>query len=153
MRHVGNFLWFVLGGWLSGLLWVILGVLAFITIVGIPWARSCFVIGVFAFFPFGKEAVNREDLTQTKDIGTGVGGVIGNIIWFVLAGFWLALSHIALALVCFFSIIGIPFALQHLKLAGLCLFPIGKVIVSKQEASIMRKTNAQNSLISRRNSS
>jgi uncharacterized membrane protein YccF (DUF307 family) len=79
--------------------------------------------------PFGSRAVNRYDVTGMSDIGTGPLGVIGNIIWFVLAGWWLALGHLLTALALAITIIGIPFAWAHLKLAGIALWPIGKVIV------------------------
>jgi uncharacterized membrane protein YccF (DUF307 family) len=92
MRAIGNFLWFILGGFLMGLTWWVVGLVAFITIVGIPWGKACFVIGQFTFFPFGKEAVSRKELQQKDDIGTGGLGVLGNIIWFVFAGFWLAMA-------------------------------------------------------------
>ncbi|MGR9117548.1 MAG: YccF domain-containing protein, partial [Gammaproteobacteria bacterium] len=77
MRAIGNLLWFVLGGIVMGLAWWFAGLIAFVTIIGIPWGRACFVIGKFSFFPFGKEAIRRDELTQKKDIGTGVFGVIG----------------------------------------------------------------------------
>ena len=129
MRTIFNFLWFILGGFVMGLGWWLAGLIAFITIVGIPWGRACFVIGTFAFFPFGKEAVNRRDLTGRGDIGTSGLGTIGNIIWFILAGWWLALGHLITAIFWAVTIIGLPFAWAHLKLAGIALWPIGKVIV------------------------
>lgn len=131
MRTIGNIFWFVLGGFLMGLGWWLAGLLAAITIVGLPWAKACFVIGQFAFFPFGKEAVSRKDLTQQEDIGTGALGLVGNVIWFVLAGWWLAIGHLVSALACFVTIIGIPFGIQHIKLALIALAPIGKTIVSR----------------------
>ncbi|HNV59396.1 MAG TPA: YccF domain-containing protein [Rhodoferax sp.] len=131
MRAIGNFFWFVLGGFLMGLGWWLAGLLCAITIVGLPWAKACFVIGQFAFLPFGKEAVDRAVVTGVGDIGTGALGTIGNVIWFVVAGIWLAIGHIASALCCFVTIIGIPFGIQHLKLAGLTLAPVGKTIVAK----------------------
>lgn len=131
MRAIGNVLWFIFGGFLMGLAWWFFGILAFITIIGIPWAKACFVIGQFTFIPFGREAISRKDLTQKDDIGTGFLGLIGNIIWFIFAGAWLAIGHIVSALACFITIIGIPFGIQHLKLAGLALAPIGKTIVTK----------------------
>jgi uncharacterized membrane protein YccF (DUF307 family) len=143
MSAIGNFLWFILGGLLMGLSWWLLGALAFITIVGIPWGRACFVIGQFAFFPFGKEAVSRKELTQEDDIGTGGLGLIGNIIWFIFAGVWLAIGHVLSALVSFVTIIGIPFGIQHLKLAGIALAPIGKTIVTKEIAAAARSQNAE----------
>ena len=130
IKLIGNILWFLLGGVLMGLAWWFVGLIAYITIIGIPWGKACFVIGQFSFFPFGKEAVSRKLVNQDDDIGTGGLGVVGNIIWFVFAGFWLAIGHIVSALMCFIIIIGIPFGIQHLKLAGIAIAPIGKTIVS-----------------------
>jgi uncharacterized membrane protein YccF (DUF307 family) len=134
MGFIGNILWFVFGGFVMGLGWWLAGLLAFITIVGIPWAKACFVIGQFAFLPFGKVAISRKNLTKQDDIGTGVLGSLGNIIWFIFAGVWLAIGHLLSALLCFVTIIGIPFGIQHLKLASLALAPIGKTIVDKEVA-------------------
>lgn len=134
LRIIGNVIWFVLGGVMMGLMWWFFGLLAFISIIGIPWGRVCFVIGNFSFFPFGHEAVARDELTNRKDIGTGSLGLIGNVIWFIFAGIWLAIGHIMSAVACFVTIIGIPFAIQHLKLAYISLAPIGKTIVRKEQA-------------------
>lgn len=130
IKLLGNILWFLLGGVLMGLAWWFVGLIACITIIGIPWGKACFVMGQFSFFPFGKEAVSRKLVNQEGDIGTSGLGVVGNIIWFVFAGFWLAIGHIISALMCFIIIIGIPFGIQHLKLAGIAIAPIGKTIVS-----------------------
>jgi uncharacterized membrane protein YccF (DUF307 family) len=146
MTAIGNFLWFVLGGVFMGLGWWLVGLLAFITIVGAPWGRACFVIGKFAFFPFGQEAIDRKELTQKGDIGTSPFGTVGNIIWFVFAGIWLAIGHVISAITLALTIIGIPFALQHLKLAGIALAPIGKTIVSKHAAEAARQSNAQSTV-------
>ena len=143
MSLVGNFIWFVLGGVFMGLAWWLVGAVAFVTVIGIPWGRACFVIGKFTFFPFGKEAISRKELNQASDIGTGGLGLLGNIIWFILAGAWLAIGHIIAAVIYFVTIIGIPFGIQHLKLAGISLAPIGKVIVSKEVAAAARSANAQ----------
>ncbi|WP_367375271.1 YccF domain-containing protein [Pseudomonas lini] len=143
MSAIGNFLWFILGGVIMGLSWWLLGAVAFLTIVGIPWGRACFVIGTFSFFPFGKEAVNRKDLSNKEDLGTSGLGVVGNVIWFLFAGIWLAIGHVISALMCFITIIGIPFGIQHLKLASIALAPIGKTIVSKEVAAASRKLNAE----------
>ena len=140
MRLIGNFIWFVLGGVWMGLGWWIACLLAYVSVVGIPWGQACFVIGQFTFFPFGKEAISREELTQIEDIGTGALGSIGNVIWFVLAGIWLAIGHVSSALLNFITIIGIPFGIQHLKLASIALSPIGKTIVSKEVAAATRKS-------------
>ena len=128
-RLLGNILWFVLGGFVMGLMWFLLGVLAFITIIGIPWSKACFVIAGFAFWPFGKEPVNRKDVSKRDDVGTGVLGFLGNVIWFFLAGIWLAIGHLVSAVACFVTIIGIPFGIQHVKLAVISLAPIGQTIV------------------------
>lgn len=131
MRTLGNILWLIFGGFLMGLGWWLAGLLCAITIIGLPWAKSCFVIGQFAFLPFGREAVNRAVVNGAEDIGTGALGSVGNVIWFLVAGIWLALGHLTAALCCFVTIIGIPFGIQHLKLAGLTLAPVGKTIVLK----------------------
>jgi uncharacterized membrane protein YccF (DUF307 family) len=131
MRTLGNLLWLIFGGFVMGLGWWLAGLLCAITIIGLPWAKSCFVIGQFAFLPFGREAVNRAVVNGAEDIGTGALGSVGNVIWFLVAGIWLALGHLAAALCCFVTIIGIPFGVQHLKLAGLTLAPVGKTIVLK----------------------
>lgn len=141
MRTLGNLLWFILGGLFLGLGWYLAGVLMICTIVGIPWARACFVMGGFALWPFGREAIDRRQLTGQADAGTGALGVVGNVLWFLLAGLWLAIGHLVSAVACFVTIIGIPFALQHLKLAGISLAPIGKVVVTAEEAVAARARN------------
>lgn len=138
MRTLGNIIWFLCGGVVMGLMWWLFGLLAFISIIGIPWGRACFVMGNFSFFPFGQEAIGRDELSNELDIGTSPLGLIGNVIWFLLAGIWLAIGHILSAVACFITIIGIPFALQHLKLAYISLAPIGKTVVSKEEAARAR---------------
>lgn len=138
LRVLGNIIWFLCGGIIMGLMWWFFGLLAFVSIIGIPWGRACFVMGNFSFFPFGQEAVSRSELTDELDIGTSPLGTIGNIIWFFLAGIWLAIGHIMSAVACFITIIGIPFALQHLKLALISLAPIGKTVVPKEQAAMAR---------------
>lgn len=142
MRTILNFLWFILGAVLMGLAWWLAGIVAYITIIGIPWGKACFVMGKFSFFPFGKEAISRRELNQADDIGTGALGTLGNVIWFIFAGIWLALGHVACAIANFVTIIGIPFGIQHLKLAGIALAPIGKTVVSKEVAAAARNATA-----------
>jgi uncharacterized membrane protein YccF (DUF307 family) len=129
LRFLANVIWFLFGGVLMGLGWWLAGLVAALTIIGIPWARACFVIGNFSFWPFGKEAISRSELTGKGDLGTGPLGFVGNLIWFLLAGWWLAVGHVTSALACFITIIGIPFGLQHLKLAVIALAPIGLEVV------------------------
>ncbi len=124
-----NILWIVLGGFWMAIAWVVAAVIMAITIVGIPWTRAAFNIAAYTLFPFGQKAVSRELYSGREDIGTGPLGVIGNIIWFVLAGWWLAIGHVVTALLLAATIVGLPFAWAHLKLAGIALWPIGKAIV------------------------
>lgn len=134
MRLIGNIIWFVMGGFFMALAWWAYGVLAFITLVGIPWGRSCFVLGQFSLWPFGKQTISRKRLTGREDIGTGTLGLIGNIIWILFAGIWLAIGHLMSAVACAITIIGIPFAIQHLKLAVVSFAPVGQTVVSNQVA-------------------
>ena len=124
-----NALWILFGGLWMAVGWAIAGVLMAITIIGLPWTRAAFTIAAYTLLPFGQKVVSREEYFGRDDLGTGPLGLIGNIIWFVLAGWWLALGHIVTAILCAVTIIGIPFAWAHLKLAGIALWPIGKVIV------------------------
>jgi uncharacterized membrane protein YccF (DUF307 family) len=139
MRAIANLIWFVLGGFLMGLGWWLAGLVLALTIVGLPWARACFVFGTFCFVPFGREAISREDLTGERDLGTGPLGTLGNVVWFLVAGWWLALGHLASAVATALTIIGIPFAIQHLKLAVCALAPIGKTVVTREVADAARR--------------
>jgi len=129
-----NIAWIVCGGLWMALGWIVAAVIMVITIVGIPWAKAAFNIALYALLPFGQKAVSRADYSGQEDIGTGPLGVLGNIIWLVLAGWWLALGHVIVAVLLAVTIIGIPFAWAHLKLAGIALWPIGKMIVPADEA-------------------
>ena len=128
MNIIGNILWIIFGGWLTALVWCFFGALACLSIVGLPWGRACFVMAGFAFLPFGYESISREVLYGKKDIGTGVPGTIGNVIWFIFAGLWIALGHIGTAVAQALTIIGIPFGIQAFKFARLSLLPFGKVV-------------------------
>jgi uncharacterized membrane protein YccF (DUF307 family) len=142
MLTILNILWFILGGFLAGLGWWLAGILCAITIVGLPWARACFMLGNFTFWPFGRDIISRKELTGRDDLGTGTFGTIGNIIWLIFAGWWLALGHIMLAISLGLTIIGIPFAIQHLKLAYASLFPIGQTVVDAEMVHEARRNRA-----------
>jgi len=120
MRTLLNILWFIFGGWISGTLWLLSGVILAITIVGLPFTPAAFRMGFYSYFPFGLK-VEEADFGPTS--------TLLNIVWLVLAGWWLALHHIALAIGLALTIIGIPFAIQHVKLAVNSLMPVGKTIV------------------------
>lgn len=130
-----NVLWVFTGGLWMAAAWVLGAVLMAITIIGLPWARSAFNIALYTFLPFGTKAVSRARFTGREDIGTGPLGFLGNVIWLVLAGWWLAILHLIHAIVLAITIIGIPFAWAHLKLAKLALWPIGRMIVTVEEAA------------------
>src|SRR5437867_11007909 len=93
-----NILWILLGGAWMAVGWVIAAVIMAITIIGIPWAKAALNIAQYTLLPFGYMAVSREAVTGTPDIGTGGLGVIGNLVWLVLAGWWLALAHLVTAI-------------------------------------------------------
>src|SRR5262249_32763204 len=129
-----NILWIAFGGlWMAAGWLIAAGVMA-ITIIGIPWARAAFNIAAYTLLPFGQTAVSRADYLGRDDVGTGPFGMLGNIVWLVLAGWWLALGHLIMAILLAITIIGIPFAWAHLKLAGIALWPIGKMIVPTNQA-------------------
>ena len=128
-----NILWIIFGGAWMALGWLLAAVIMAVTIIGLPWARAAVNMAQYTFVPFGFEAVPRDQVTGQNDIGTGAFGLLGNIIWLVLAGWWLALAHVITAVMLAITIIGIPFAWAHLKLAGLALWPIGKMIVRNED--------------------
>jgi len=118
MRALLNLLWALLGGGLlTALEYVLAGVVLCVTIVGIPFGLQCFKLAGLALFPFGKDF----DDSRPK----GVTNTAFNIVWLVLAGIWICITHLTLALGLAVTIIGIPFALQHVKLAMLALMPFG----------------------------
>ena len=130
MTLILNILWFILGGGLiSWLAWMLAGVLLAITIVGLPWSAAAFRIAGFSAAPFGRHVVPRQAVTGRHDLGTGPLGLVLNVIWVLLAGWWLAVHHVILGVLLMVTIIGIPFGLQHLKLAMISLAPIGQTIV------------------------
>jgi uncharacterized membrane protein YccF (DUF307 family) len=131
-----NVLWILFGGLWMAAGWVIAAVLMAITIIGIPWARAAINIAWYTLLPFGQKAVSRADYSGREDIGTGPLGVLGNLVWLVLAGWWLAVGHLVTAIMLAVTIIGLPFAWAHLKLAALALWPIGKMIVPAEDGPL-----------------
>lgn len=128
-----NVLWIVTGGIWAALGWLLAALIMAVTIVGLPWARSAVTIASYSFMPFGRRAVRRDEFRGREDLGSGPLGWIGNAVWLVLAGWWLALGHVALAIGLAITLIGIPFAWAHLKLAMISLWPIGREIVADEE--------------------
>jgi uncharacterized membrane protein YccF (DUF307 family) len=131
-----NLLWIVFGGLWMAVGWVIAAILMAVTIVGLPWTRAAFNIASYTLLPFGQKAVSRAQYFGSEDLGTGPLGVLGNIVWLVLAGWWLALGHLITAILLAVTIVGIPFGWAHLKLARIALWPIGKMIVPAEDAPL-----------------
>jgi len=127
IRLILNILWFIFGGWISGLLWLLGGTILALTVVGLPWAFSAWRIASYSFWPFGREVVWQND----AEPGGGCLGLPLNILWFIFAGWYIALAHLLIAVAEFVSIIGIPFALKDLELAKLALAPVGRTIRAK----------------------
>jgi len=121
MSALGNFLWFIFGGAVSGISWLIAGCLWCLTIVGIPIGTQCFKLASVSFFPFKKEVI----------YGGGAGSLFLNIIWIIISGLPLALEHLAFGILLCITIIGIPFGKQQFKLAKLALMPFGTEIRTK----------------------
>lgn len=121
MRLVLNLLWLVLSGFWMFLAYMFAGLLWCITIIGIPFGIASFRIGVFALWPFGR--------TVVKMSGAGLGSGIGNVLWFVLSGVWLAIGHVIPGVFLCVTIIGIPLGLANFKLVPISLLPLGREIV------------------------
>ena len=132
-----NVLWLVFGGIWMAAAWLVAAVLMAVTIVGLPWARSALTIAGYTLLPFGNRVVDRDPR------GVGPLGFVGNLIWFVLAGWWLALAHLVTAAGLALTVVGLPFAWAHLKLAVLALWPMGKEIVPSGRAAIPRYVDAR----------
>jgi uncharacterized membrane protein YccF (DUF307 family) len=126
MRLVLNLLWLVLAGFWMFLGYLVVGVLWCITILGIPFGIASFRIGLFALWPFGRTIVEKP--------GAGVGSGIGNVLWFVLSGIWLAFAHAVTGVLLCLTVIGIPLGLASFKLIPISLFPLGKDIVPARSA-------------------
>lgn len=123
MRFVGNVLWLVLAGFWLAVAYAIAGLLCFITIVGIPFGIQAFKLGGYALWPFGRVVIRSPN--SNLAIST-----LGNVIWFIFCGWWLAGLHILTGLLLMITIIGIPLGLANFKMAGLALLPFGKQIIS-----------------------
>jgi len=129
MKLLGNIIWILFGGLWLALSWWITAIIMIVFIVTIPWAKAAFELGTFSLMPFGKTVIDRSEISGKKDIGTGTLGTIGNVIWLLLAGIWLAIANLILGALFSITIIGIPFGVQCFKLAKASLMPIGKQVV------------------------
>ncbi len=121
MRLILNIIWLVLCGFWMAIAYVITGIIACILIITIPFGIASFRIAGFALWPFGRTVVNKP--------GAGSPSFIGNVIWFIFAGLWLAIAHLVTGIALMITIIGIPLALADFKLIPISLAPLGKDIV------------------------
>jgi len=126
MRTIGNVLWLLFSGIEMALAYLVAGLLAIVFIVTIPIAPAAFRLANYTLWPFGRVVVRRPD--------AGAGSAVANVVWFVIAGWWLALLHLGFGLLLALTIIGIPFTIVHIKLAGLALRPYGKDVVEARFA-------------------
>lgn len=118
-NFIGNIIWLLFGGIIASIMWFIAGLILCVTIIGIPFGVQCFKIAGFVLWPFGKEI----------ELGYfGVEGLLLNIIWLILFGWEIAITHLVIGLIFCITIVGIPFRLQHFKLAKLGLIPFGAKI-------------------------
>jgi uncharacterized membrane protein YccF (DUF307 family) len=123
MKIIGNIIWLIFGGLITALEYLISSVLMMITIVGIPFGIQTLKLAGLALWPFGKKVVTHER-------SNGCLYIIFNVIWILVGGIWISLTHVLFGALLFITIIGIPFAKQHFKLASLALTPFGKDLVS-----------------------
>ncbi|MCZ8377935.1 YccF domain-containing protein [Mycobacterium sp. CPCC 205372] len=121
MRLILNVIWLIFGGLWLALGYFLAGIICFVLIITIPFGFAAFRIGVYALWPFGQTVVDKP--------GPRPGALVGNVIWLIVAGVWLAIGHIVSAVAMAVTIIGIPLALANLKLIPVSLFPLGKEIV------------------------
>ncbi len=126
MRLVLNVIWLVLCGWWMAIGYVVAGLICFVLIITIPFGIAAFRIAGYALWPFGRTVEPRRD--------AGVGALLGNIIWIVLLGWWLAVGHLVSGVVMCLTIIGIPLGLANFKLIPISLMPLGVQIVPVSEA-------------------
>ncbi|MEX7625690.1 YccF domain-containing protein [Serratia marcescens] len=144
MRTVLNILNFVLGGFFTTLGWLIATVFSVLLVITLPLTRSCWEITKLSLVPFGNEAIHVDELYPEKsNTLLSAGGSLLNIIWLVLFGWWLCLSHIAAGIVQCVSIIGIPVGIANFKIAAIALWPVGLRVVSVEMAQQVRIENAR----------
>ncbi|WP_233496108.1 YccF domain-containing protein [Geodermatophilus sp. TF02-6] len=121
LKALLNLVWLVLHGWMLALAYLLAGVIACLLVVTIPFGIAAFRLAGFVVWPFGRTTVRAP--------GAGVASAVGNVLWFLVAGWWLALVHVAAGIAFCLTIIGIPFGIASFKLAAVGLFPLGKRVV------------------------
>lgn len=143
MRTVLNILNFVLGGFLTTLGWLIATLFSIVLIITLPLTRSCWEITKLSLLPYGNEAVHVDELEPgAKSSVLNAGGTLLNIIWLVLFGWWLCLTHIMAGIAQCITIIGIPVGIANFKIAAIALWPVGRRVVPVEVARAAREANA-----------
>jgi len=137
-----NLLWMIFGGIEMALAWLVAAALMALTVIGLPFAVAAFRLAHYTLVPFGRTAVTQDEAGMEPGPVGGALGLVANLLWFILAGWWLALGHLVTAVVLALTIIGIPFAWAHLKLAALAVWPLGKVIVTDEQRNFIRHPSA-----------
>lgn len=144
MRTVLNILNFVLGGFFTTLGWLVATCFSVVLIFTLPLTRSCWEITKLSFLPFGNEAIHVDELYPEKSNGLlTAGGSLLNIVWFILFGWWLCISHIAAGIAQCITIIGIPVGIANFKIAAIALWPVGRRVVPVEVAQQARIENAR----------
>ena len=129
MNAILNVIWLVFGGIWLALGYVLAGVICCLLIVTIPFGIASFRIAAYAIWPFGRSVVDRGGRTSVLS-------TVGNVIWIVVAGIWLAIGHVLTAIPMFLSIIGIPLGIANLKMIPVSLTPLGKEIVETRGSRV-----------------
>jgi uncharacterized membrane protein YccF (DUF307 family) len=142
MASFGNLIWFVLGGGIWALIWLLIAGIFALTIIGIPIARACLEFAKLSAFPFGKEIIRDTELLGENNVSTATKSAnkILGIIWFPF-GLILTILYFALALTFFVSLIGIPFGIAYVRIGKFVLFPMGARVVSKKDAYAIAAAN------------
>lgn len=144
MRTVLNILNFILGGFMTTLAWLVVTLASIIFIFTLPLTRSCWEITKLSLLPFGNEAVHIDEIEPgRKNVLMNSGGTLLNIVWFVLFGWWLCVMHILAGIAQCITIIGIPVGIANFKIAAIALWPVGRRVVSVEEAKAAREANAR----------
>jgi len=123
LKTIGNIIWFLLGGFISFILWMVAGIILCVTIIGIPFGLQCIKIAGYVLWPFKKDVIIGK---------VGAGRLVGDILWIVIFGWEFAAFHAILGVLFYITILGIPFGKQHFKFAQLSLVPFNSKVIKQQ---------------------
>lgn len=144
MRTLLNVVNFIFGGFFTTLLWLMATLLSIVLVISLPFTRSCWEITKLALAPFGNTAVHVDELRpENSNLLLATGGTFLNLLWLVIFGWWLCLSHIVTGVLQCVTLIGIPLGIANFKLARIALWPVGRRVVTVEEAELMRARVSQ----------